>query len=310
MGNARNVIGDALKLIGVYEQGETLGASEGTDGLRALNLLMGAWDNEGLALFFTRQVSLALTSGTGQYDIGHGGDFIFATGTAQTGSTSTTIKLAAAESSITDLYRGFQILITAGTSIGERKTITAYNGSTKVATVEGVWTATPDNTSVYDIEEMRPLSIESAFTRDANSLDVQITCINSEQWARIYQKNIQTTYPDFLYYRPKFPLGEINLYPLPGSGLTLYLEVRDNLTLFPTLDSEVFFPPGYERALGYNLAVEIAPQYEKQAAPSVVQAAMDSKAGIKTTNIKVPILTNDLPGLSGGSYREQFFSGN
>jgi hypothetical protein len=72
------------------------------------------------------------------------------TGTAQSGSTSTTIILAATASATNDLYNNMTVYISSGTGSGQIKTITDYVGSTKTATVS-TWTTTPDTTSVYEV---------------------------------------------------------------------------------------------------------------------------------------------------------------
>ena len=69
---------------------------------------------------------------------------------AQAGA-SNTITLNADASSVNDEYIGFRIWIYQGTGIGQTKTITAYNGTTKVATVDTNWSVNPDNTSYYEI---------------------------------------------------------------------------------------------------------------------------------------------------------------
>ena len=78
---------------------------------------------------------------------------VIVTGTAQAGSTSTTIVLASTASSVNGYYAGSTITITSGTgsSPTQTRTITAYDGSTKVATINTAWTTTPNNTSVYRI---------------------------------------------------------------------------------------------------------------------------------------------------------------
>ena len=73
------------------------------------------------------------------------------TGTAQSGSTTSTIKLASGESSVDDFYNGMLVRITSGTGSGQVRRITDYVGSTRVATVDSNWTTTPDNTSVYRV---------------------------------------------------------------------------------------------------------------------------------------------------------------
>ncbi len=72
-------------------------------------------------------------------------------GTAQSGSTSTTIKLAADASSTNDEYNGNLLVITSGTGAGQRALITDYSGSSKTATISPNWTTTPDATSQYQV---------------------------------------------------------------------------------------------------------------------------------------------------------------
>lgn len=71
-------------------------------------------------------------------------------GTCQAGSTSTTCVLDAGASSVTGDYVGQSLLIVSGTGNGQTKTISAYDGATKTATVT-TWTTTPDATSVFCI---------------------------------------------------------------------------------------------------------------------------------------------------------------
>lgn len=75
----------------------------------------------------------------------------FETGTAQSGSTSQTIKLASGASSTNDYYLHRMIYLRSGTGIGQIRFIHAYVGSTRVATILPDWDSTPDNTSVYII---------------------------------------------------------------------------------------------------------------------------------------------------------------
>jgi hypothetical protein len=71
-------------------------------------------------------------------------------GTAQAG-TSNTITLDAAASATSNLYVGDLLNLTGGTGAGQSRTITAYNGTTKVATVDRAWTVTPDATTTFDV---------------------------------------------------------------------------------------------------------------------------------------------------------------
>lgn len=73
----------------------------------------------------------------------------FITGTAQAGA-STTLTLASGASAVDDYYKDYYLQLVSGTGgTNQYRRITAYNGTTKVATVESAWTVTPDNTTGY-----------------------------------------------------------------------------------------------------------------------------------------------------------------
>jgi hypothetical protein len=72
------------------------------------------------------------------------------TGTAQSGS-SGSITLQSGATSIVDAFKRSFIYIISGTGAGQSREATAYNGTTKVATVAPNWSVNPDNTSVYRI---------------------------------------------------------------------------------------------------------------------------------------------------------------
>jgi hypothetical protein len=69
--------------------------------------------------------------------------------TAQAGA-STTITLDASASATNSFYNNDLVLITGGTGAGQARFVTAYVGSTKVATV-ATWATNPDNTSTFAI---------------------------------------------------------------------------------------------------------------------------------------------------------------
>lgn len=88
---------------------------------------------------------------TGQDIDGVLGDMVLATGTVDAGSTGTTLVLAAGGSSSDDVYIGALVMITSGTGVGQCRTITDYNGTTKTLTVNRTWAVTPAASAEYII---------------------------------------------------------------------------------------------------------------------------------------------------------------
>lgn len=139
-----------------------------------------------------------------------------------------------------------------------------------------------------DIDQKRPINIVSAFTRQG-ALDVPLRIRGQAEYNQISQK-ADTGTPSLLYYNPGWDTGTIYLAPTPGSGLTLYLyslkafAAKGGGDLVTTITSTVSFPPGYIRAIKYNLAIELAPEYGKSVSPEVGMGASESKSTVKHIN--------------------------
>jgi hypothetical protein len=99
------------------------------------------------------------------------------TGTAVTG-TATTISLpvTAQFSTVTDAYYGASITVNTSGTIDTRK-ITAYNGTTRVATVDSAFTINPTNSSTFTIS-FSTSTIESIVYRNSSNVIVSTANID------------------------------------------------------------------------------------------------------------------------------------
>ena len=83
-------------------------------------------------------------------------------GTAQSGSTSTTIVLDSTKAvqgvGLEDYYREMRVVISAGTGAGQSRNIVSYDITTQTATVDAAWTTIPTNGSDYYIDIPIPAS--------------------------------------------------------------------------------------------------------------------------------------------------------
>ena len=134
-----------------------------------------------------------------------------------------------------------------------------------------------------DINVTRPLQIESALVRKDN-LDYPVQLIESRVWNTIYNKETTSNYPRSLYYRASFPLGEINLYPKPSETNTLILQVWEQLTQITDMNATLTFPPGYNKFLKYQLAMDLATEYGKQVTQDIRYEAKETKKWVETAN--------------------------
>jgi hypothetical protein len=134
-----------------------------------------------------------------------------------------------------------------------------------------------------DINTIRPTQIQNAFVRSAN-VDYPIDPIGQVQYDALAYKLTQGI-PRKMFYNPGYPLGTINLYPVPlSSAYTLHVNSYGELESFGNIADVYSLAPGYARAVIFNLALELAPDFNKAAPPEVVRMAAQSKRYIKRVN--------------------------
>lgn len=154
----------------------------------------------------------------------------------------------------------------------------------------------------------RPQSIEAALIRDGTIDLPPLRILSLAEYAAIPDKSTQATYPIALYDDGGYPQRTIALYPVPSAAKQLVLFTKRALTQIATLDTSLSLPPGYERALVFNGAIELAPEYGKTVDATVDRTATDSKAGIKRQNHRPSYLQSD-PALLDQGNRFNIFTG-
>jgi hypothetical protein len=110
-------------------------------------------------------------------------------------------------------------------------------------------------------------------------MDYPLKLVTANTYRDIAQKSFSGT-PNWLYYSPTYPYGTIYLAPL-ASGDTITIESLKPLTEPTGNSSTLSFPPGYEEALKFNLAVRLAPEYGRQPDQIVVEMAISSLTHLK-----------------------------
>lgn len=95
------------------------------------------------------------------------------------GGTSNTITLNALASSGDNVYRGQLVFIRSGTGADQSALITAYNGTTKVATVDPNWVVAPNATSGYVILPNSPSLLATATQASIDAIEVDTQDIQS-----------------------------------------------------------------------------------------------------------------------------------
>lgn len=162
-----------------------------------------------------------------------------------------------------------------------------------------------------DFATTRPQKIQMAFVEllgTSPTSELALDILTLDQWANIVTKNIQSTLPTKLYAEYTNPLCTVNIFPAPATANNLNIYSWKPFSKFATLNDAIALPPGYERAIRYSLALEIAPEYGKQVSPDVQASAVNSKAAIKRMNIKPELMVCEI-GLSSDGRRFNILTG-
>jgi hypothetical protein len=137
-----------------------------------------------------------------------------------------------------------------------------------------------------NFNQARPLWIDkAAVLRDGRETEIRL--YTRDEYNAISDKTTQGTSLEGVLYNAENPLGKLQVYPVPSDGnstLVLY-GPADALASVASLDTAISQPKGWNRALRYNLAVELAPEYGVEPSGLVLETARESLAAIKRPNI-------------------------
>lgn len=219
MATALDIVEKSMRLFGGLADGESATASEASDGLDALNVMLESWSIDRLMVYHILQENFTWASGQASRTIGTGGNF---------------------------------------------------------------------NTT-------RPTKIVSGFTR-INNVDHPFRVVERQFYDAVIDKTVQSSYPEIIYFDATMSTATLYAYPVPNASISVYLNSWKQLQQFSALTTELAFPPGYRRAIEYNLAVEFAPEFGMEVSDRVERIANASKAAIKRINAPTMVAQIELSG--------------
>lgn len=144
----------------------------------------------------------------------------------------------------------------------------------------------------------RPVEIVQAWVVDSNT-SYPVRIISDEEYAAIPDKTTTGDWPELLNYKPDMPNGTVYFYPVPNASGTMKLLTRTPVSNFAATSDTISLPPGWERALRFNLAVDLASEFEADVPLKVEQIARSSKRALARMNQRPHEAHSDLPRLLG-----------
>jgi len=151
-----------------------------------------------------------------------------------------------------------------------------------------------------NINATRPLDITQAYVQDSGGNNFLLNIKPRDWWNQIGNRGatITSQIPTDLFYDPQYPLGVINIFPLPLIAYTVFYDSTQDQVDGTNLGDTISMPPGYERAYETNLAIELIASgfpamLDDKSMATLAENARQSKANIKRTNMKEVIANYD-----------------
>lgn len=142
-----------------------------------------------------------------------------------------------------------------------------------------------------DFNTSRPIAINTARIKDGSLFIQDIEIVGKDTYSE-EDDGLTTGTPEYLWYDANALLGTIRLFPYPSQAYIMEIYshkafVGASLALSDTL----VLPEGYMRAIKYNLAREIAPEYGKSLTPDSSRIARESMNIVKKRNLSQNVST-------------------
>ena len=278
--NRNEIISAMLRKIRVLDPAETASANDITTGSEALNLLVKAWQMKGLALWYHSEVVLHLEKDAQSYSLGPTGDHCCLLSDAV--KTQLAVAAAASATALTvDSNTGIIASDNVGVELDDdtlhwSTQSGAPAGSTDLTLASGVASAAAIDNYVfaYTSKISRPLEIIEARLRDSNNNDEPLRIHTSErEFKAITDKTSSGDVTDLLLVPH---IGNSLLYTWPVAdnvSKRIVMTVKRVVEDFDGASDNFDGPPEALRALIWNGAVEIAPEYAREVTTTVAAMA-------------------------------------
>lgn len=307
MTTARDLIQDALEMLGVFSPGENLDAADAARSLLVLNALMDELAAENIFVNSVNQINLGLTIAKPTYTVG-------SIGADVTASRPYTIAYGEDAANVSSPGRGsgYEINDTGIISVGSSNAtyiITAIvpggavagysltNNGTAYSTNAAATTATggpqPGEGTGFQLSITASGGAITASTFVGSVIGAPVQVVSMIEFQSLAAYTPSAGQPNTLYYRPSFPLGLLNLLPTPNAALTLSFQAWQRILNFPTLDTSFSLAVGVYDALRQNLAASVKTYFrDAQIDPMIIQAAAASRAFLRYQSINSRALMN------------------
>lgn len=138
------------------------------------------------------------------------------------------------------------------------------------------------------VNQQRPVFLQNAdyiIPGSSPEQEVPLWILTDQEYADQQVKGLTSSLPGWIYYAADVPFGIITLGPIPTQVLTIVLYYPIEITQFADLSTQYVLAPGYERAIRYNLALDLAVEWGSPISPLIETQARDALDKIMRPNV-------------------------
>jgi hypothetical protein len=260
-----DIIGAALRKIGVFDEADDVSGEATTTASLALNMLVKEWVADGADIFLRTESTLFLQPDTNTYTLStdHITDsYVETTLSAAEASGQTVISVT----SSTGMTAADNVGIKMDDNTIHWTTIASVDSSTQIT----IDTATDDDAAsgnkvyAYTTKSDRPQKILYAFRSDINGFDTEITIIGENEY-RSQSNKTSDGPPVEIWYNPQGnqTTGKLHVWPDNGGKNwdKIVLIAQHLADDFDIGSNNPDFPIEWSNALTWGLAAEIGSEY-------------------------------------------------
>ena len=255
--NRNEAIKEALSLVGVGVEGESVEPEDTSIASRKLNLMIKAWQAYGIKLWQRDEHDITLVASQNTYTLGQKSE-----GTATTDSANKLV-----DNSANFLIDNIAVGDTAyNVTDGTSAAVTAIDDYKTLSFASDLF---PDGNEVYmitsaDVSVPRPLRILDCERVDTNGNNTSLTLLTKQEWDDLSNKTTTGT-PVNYHYDPTLNNGTLYIWQMPdatiASTYTLKITVNSPLEDMDSSTDDFDFPQEWLEAITYGLAYRLAPTY-------------------------------------------------
>ena len=118
-------------------------------------------------------------------------------------------------------------------------------------------------------------------------IELPLKLLTTQRWlGQVPVKNITSSLPTRVYVDGAFPNRNMDFWPFPDIGnLQISVYWAESLSQFTVLTTDTSFPPAYDEAIIYNLAVRLMPEFGHQTDPAIVVRALELFSIVKSSQM-------------------------